>query len=485
MKRAEVDIVDVHVTSISERVDAFTQYPLLDGTKKYTVEITEFVCPLAGQDALPKQSTTADNLLFEIRRKYVSIPVTGVAGAHSSLVTPPNLNAATLAQGIYLPYGLFTTDKVQFRKNDQRPMSTPGDLAYHMQRFFDDIIRRYIQAPAAALAQLNVQLAIVIAQTEIIADEQEIIDEMQDILVDENSTLEELDEAEDERDLALYRQAEATQARDAALLLINGPLVGGVQLDGLQAISDGMAARIVGALHGGGANVDVTDKTRFVTVQIQPNGCLKLFFSPIFTKHFFLGMTTYGTRLLGLGKDGVVAFSTDDGRVIQGYAALTGNNPAITIVPGETAETVEYPGAHPLERYFDHRIRLEIETQIGIPPTVVWSTDDRQKISHVIATFPIQMTSQSSVVCNSEGAATADVHYQSDMLVGDITWRRAEDKVTERYLVNNSQYFHNVRLEIFMVRKEWYQDEFRFVRGKMSFTEGESWTAKLRFRSIK
>ena len=186
MKRAEVDIVDVHVTSISERVDAFTQYPLLDGTKKYTVEITEFVCPLAGQDALPKQSTTADNLLFEIRRKYVSIPVTGVAGAHSSLVTPPNLNAATLAQGIYLPYGLFTTDKVQFRKNDQRPMSTPGDLAYHMQRFFDDIIRRYIQAPAAALAQLNVQLAIVIAQTEIIADEQTIIDEMQDIMTDEN-----------------------------------------------------------------------------------------------------------------------------------------------------------------------------------------------------------------------------------------------------------------------------------------------------------
>ena len=144
-----------------------------------------------------------------------------------------------------------------------------------------------------------------------------------------------------------------------------------------------------------------------------------------------------------------------------------------------------YPGLHPLERYFDHRIRLEIEAQIGIPPTVVWSTDNRQKISHVISTFPIQMTSESSVVCNSEGAATQVVHYQSDMLVGDITWRRAEDKITERYLVQNSQYFHNVRLELFMVRKHWVNDEFRFIREKMSFTDGESWTAKLRFRSIK
>ena len=68
--------------------------------------------------------------------------------------------------------------------------------------------------------------------------------------------------------------------------------------------------------------------------------------------------------------------------------------------------------------------------------------------------------------------------------MGDITWRRAEDKVSERYLVQNSQYFHNVRLEIFIVRKEWFENEFRFIRETMSFSDGESWTAKLRFRSI-
>ena len=339
-----------------------------------------------------------------------------------------------------------------------------------------------MQAPATALALLNAQLAIVARENANMVEQQDIIVAQQVIIDDPLSSEQEIEDAEDEQAVAQYWLLAATQIRDAAQLLIDG-----TNNNGLQALSDGTNPEIVAGLHGDGADITVTKDTKFVTVQLQPNGCIKLFFSPVFTNHFFLLLTSYGTRLLGLGQDGVVAFRYVAAieTIAQGYTALTNNNPAITIVGGGTDETVEYPATHPLERYFDHRIRLEIEAQIGIPPTVVWSTDERQKISHVIATFPISMTSQSSVVCNSEGAATAEVHFQSDMLVGDITWRRAEDKITERYLVQNSQYFHNVRLELFMVRKHWVQDEFRFIRETMSFSDGESWTGKLRFRSIK
>ncbi len=443
MKRTqEVDIVDVHVTSTSERVDAFTQYPLLDGTKKYTVEVTEFVCPLAGQEALPNQTTSVDNLLFEIRRRYV-VPGAGaipVLNDMSRLVT----SIPMLANNQFLPFGLFTDDKVQFRKNDQRPMATPGDMCYHLQRFFDDVIRRYLKVQAVAAANLLVQTTI----------------------------------AND--------PASAPAEVQAANELINGPTVDGVVANnGLQSISDAYNnPLLLGALHGGIPNILVTAATKFVTVNIQPNGCLALFFHPVFTKHFFLEMTTYGERLLGIGVDHLVAFRDVGGYVATGLHALTSHNVAGTIIAGGADETVENRGTHPLERYFDHRIRLEVESQIGIPPTVVWSTDDRQKISHNICTFPIQMKTQSAVLCNSEGAATAEVSLESDLLVGDITWRRAEDKVSERYLIHNSQYFHNVRLEIFIVRKQWFENEFRFIRERMTFTDGESWTAKLRFRSI-
>ena len=440
--RKEIDVVDVHVTSVTERVDAFTQYPLLDGTQRYTVEVTEFVCPLM-QDALPDKTNTFDNVMFEIRRKRETGWDVQVLNVGSSLVTPLDLTPLELAANVFLPYGLFTPDRVQFRKNSQRPMATPGDLVYHLQRFFNDIIRRYTQTSAVAMANLVVQTAIA-------------------------------------------NDAEATDAeRAAAQALIDGPAGPGPGTNGLASIVAGaMPSRIVGGLHGGGPDVPVLDATRFVTVVIQPNGCLKLFFSPIFTKHFFLAVSPYGARMLGIGQDSLVAFRTVNGNVVQGLQALTNNAVEGTIIDGSTAETIEYPGLYSLERNFDHRVRLEIESQIGLPPTVVWSTDDRQKISHVIATFPIQMKSQSAVHCNSEGAATEKISFQSDVLAGDITWRRAEDKVTERYLLNNSQYFHNIRLDIFMVRKEWKGTEFHFEREKVSLAKGESWTAKLRFRSI-
>ena len=152
--RKEIDVVDVHVTSVSERVDAFTQYPLLDGTQRYTVEVTEFVCPLM-QDALPDKTNSFDNVMFEIRRKRETHWGVQVLNVGSSLVTPVNLTPLELAANVFLPYGLFTPDKVEFRKNSQRPMATPGDLVYHLQRFFNDIIRRYTQTLAVYRLRLR------------------------------------------------------------------------------------------------------------------------------------------------------------------------------------------------------------------------------------------------------------------------------------------------------------------------------------------
>ena len=184
----------------------------------------------------------------------------------------------------------------------------------------------------------------------------------------------------------------------------------------------------------------------------------------------------------------LICYRTVAGNVVEGLLALT--NGTANIVEGGAAETVEQPSRYPLTRYFDSRIRLEVESQMSIPPTTVWSTDEKQKISMVLATFPIQMSSESSVLTTSAGGATSSVRFESDMLVGDITFRRAEDKISERFLLNSSQFFHNIRLELWMVRKNWEWDRnetrerFIFRRQKMVFADGESWTGKLRFRSV-
>ena len=52
-----LDIVDVHLSSQKDRVDALFIEPLLDNTKKYTVEVAEFQCSLHGEPAMPPSAS--------------------------------------------------------------------------------------------------------------------------------------------------------------------------------------------------------------------------------------------------------------------------------------------------------------------------------------------------------------------------------------------------------------------------------------------
>ena len=433
MATREVDIVDVHLNSVTNIVDAFSQYPLLDGDKKgYTVQVTEFVTPLAGQPPLPLNAN-----LFEIRRKRLT----------ADNVPPGNDNTrlTTLPAPLGGVGGKFQGSDVFFAHSAKRPMQSPGDLAYHLQRFFNDVRDKYVtEDPAATTAAydaIQVQLA---------------------IIEDPNSSAAEL------------------AAAEAALLVAQGVY------DALGPFDQ--------QRHGSDSDQELTvsNQLQFVTVRIHPNGVLALYFHNFFTKHFWLDWSDYGHLLLGqLGTKNpnnigaVTAYRTlANGTIAVGAFAL--QNDTNSVVEGDSVQTVEQRGVYALERHFDHRVRLEIESQMNTPVTVAWTTSGQQKMSNIIATFPISVRTQTSVLLNNEGVAENEVRYQSDCLVGDITFRTAEHKVSERYLLGNHKFFHNIRLEVFMVRKEWFQatQEFQFVKEKMAYTAGEFWSAKLRFRSV-
>ena len=394
--KSSYDVVDVHVSSLKSRLDSVLEHPLLDGQKKYTLQVTEFSMPLSLEGPLPaneKISEPADvaprMLLLQVRAKLIGQQ----PGANATL-----LSNVPLIGGQFGPVPPSTNSRERFVPTSIRPMRTPNDLVYYLQRYFDDIKAKYI-----------------------------------------------------------------------------------------------LTSPLVGADHGGGGPVVFDADTQFVTVTVEPNGILKFFFSEIFTKHFYIGLTRWGATLLGLGDEHqLVAFRTHNGNILVGQNALTNNEDANLIVGDENGiavgvnETVEHPCLYPIERHFDHRVRLEVESQMGTPATTAWTTKNLQKISHVIGTFPIITKTQTSVLCNSEGTPTGHVRYQTDLLVGDLVWRRAEDKISEKYVLSDSNFFHNIRLEVFIVRKEWLEIDngFIFVKEKLTFEAGENWSAKVRFRSI-
>ena len=388
------DYLDVHVTSQDGNIDAFSQYPLLDGSRKYTVELTEFCCPI-NITRLPPISFFEDDAgntlqyFFEIRRKR-----DGVGVFHDNTSMGTLRDSADLAGGDFL----FPDDSSYiFRKSALRPIETVSDLYYHLQRFFADFIGRYREIDSRGI--------------------------------------------------------------------------------------------ISGAAHGYGDADDqkVNDDTQLCSVNLNPSGTLSLTFSDIFTKFFFIKVTKYGQKILGLPE--TIAFRTDNlGTLLDGVEALVA--PDGTIEIGGAITAVKIISSHSVYRFFDHRVRLEVETQMGIPVTSVWSTSKSQQLSHVMATFPIQTKYSTTVVCDPSGIVFPDIVRVTDELEhGPIVFRSAEDKVSERYQILNPQYFHNIRLEVFIVRREYKFDlagnmSSIFTREKLVFDDDDYWTAKLRFKSI-
>ena len=114
-KRREVDIVDVHVTSVTNVVDCFSQYPLLDGDKKYTVEVTEFTCPLAGQGPLPSNEKPGAEYIFDIRRKLVGVAINHNSTSLTTLPAPLGDPLRYANNHVYAP-GVFTDNVIRFKK---------------------------------------------------------------------------------------------------------------------------------------------------------------------------------------------------------------------------------------------------------------------------------------------------------------------------------------------------------------------------------
>ena len=248
----------------------------------------------------------------------------------------------------------------------------------------------------------------------------------------------------------------------------------------------GTAGGVDNELHGGTSDWDITAEENFVKVEQQPNGCFRLYFAPNFCRHFWCELSDFGANLMGFDSV-IIAFATVGGNTQTGWLALTGNAEVGvgTIIAGDTGETIALQSSYPLDRNFDHRVSIELATALPIPPTVIWSTNETQQVSMKIASWPINNRTRASVVLNNEG--TPQYCYStSPLLTGDIMWRRAEDKISEKYQMLNSQFVQNIRLTVYIFRREWNRllKEYKIKRLPLNLLTGDSWTAKLRFRTM-
>ena len=397
MLPTKYDVVDVGVSSTSPIVDAILEHPILDGTKKYSVECTEFVTALSEETPLPFIKTFEDAggnmLLFQVRRKVVGVAALQVNTELGTLVAPHGAAPLPTVGTLLAPHQIFAPTVF-------RPIRTPNDVAFYLQEMFDEIKKVY-----------------------------------------------------------------------------------GTSVDGLVGnLHGGVPDPVTGVIPDVAAAVVLAD--RFVQVLLTPNGTIRFYFSALFCKHFYIDSSPYGVKLFGL-EETTIAFRSVGGVVHTGDDALKNNTPLI--VAGETGQTIVYQCKYPLVRHFDHRVRLELDSAgMPVPAIIDWNTKNRQQVRHTLATFPINQVFESRIGLNTRGANEGDISFTTKMLLGSIVFRRAEDKISERFEILSSQFFQNIRLEVYIVRRDWniLTKEFDFKRRAIRLANDESWQAKLRFRTF-
>ena len=134
-----LDVVDVSISSHTSQVDAILEHPLLDGSREYSIEVTEFTCPLGAETPLPRDSTFAETVnldrmyLFKVYRRRVG-------RAPDALYTHLNDDGESSGDD-YSRFDQFT----RFYPSSRYPIQSPNDIILHSQNFLDNIKARYEQ----------------------------------------------------------------------------------------------------------------------------------------------------------------------------------------------------------------------------------------------------------------------------------------------------------------------------------------------------
>jgi hypothetical protein len=246
------------------------------------------------------------------------------------------------------------------------------------------------------------------------------------------------------------------------------------------------AGGLIAVEHGGGADITQLEMQNdsFVKVSLTANLTLRFKFSPLFTQHFFLQSSPFGVKLLGLQED-TVCFRQVGGVLTTGVVALLNNG--LLVLAGSSPDTVVLQSEYPLTTHFEHRIKLEIDSGgMSLPSTVDWTTTNKQSIRHTLASFPLVNKIETGIKLNSIGASTGELQIRTNMYLGNYVWRRAENKISERYQLLNSKFFQNIRLEVYITRRVWDYTNNKYVLKRRALTMGDNdtWTAKLRFRTF-
>ena len=249
-----------------------------------------------------------------------------------------------------------------------------------------------------------------------------------------------------------------------------------------------------------GNNVGVAPTCNLKAV-VSPAGRISIRGSADFWKLCYFDLTPYGQVLLGT-KTCLLHVGPNQGTTAEAGVfteGLTEFNQAtglpLIAAPFNAAESAFVnPGViggphvtrvfqYSALRYMESRLRIEVDADLSIPANILVE-NGKQKMHYNIASFALPNRYKSEIVLNqADDQVQEETCIITESHVGDVILKDKLTPVSDWYRLQDSSNLQNMRLHIFVVRRDWdaSKSEFTLVRNRLRMSNMASWKLTLKF----
>ena len=130
----------------------------------------------------------------------------------------------------------------------------------------------------------------------------------------------------------------------------------------------------------------------------------------------------------------------------------------------------------------EHRMRIEIDADLSVPANILLE-NGVQKVHYNIGSFafPTEITQTMTVIGGVAGPE--DLIFRTKLLTGKYVVKSKDTPTTDWYRLLATANVQNMRLHIFIVRREWNEatGTWSLIRNELTMRDQDSWDATLKF----
>ena len=229
-----------------------------------------------------------------------------------------------------------------------------------------------------------------------------------------------------------------------------------------------------------------------------PSGILKFRGNAIFWKDYVIKLgdalansSGYANQILGYDQDyiGVVWVAGSPSPSTQ-FSALQAGVVATWVASDDAllAAAQEVQTKYSIFRYAEQRLRVEVDADLAIPNNILVE-NGVQKMHYNIASFALKQKYEGRITVNADPLVTETISHLSHLFAGNTIIKAKETPTTDWYTLASAANVQNMRLHIFIVRREYNAtlQTWQLVRNKLTMQDGlgnshdSTWTLTLKF----